>query len=57
MCPIYIKNFLGNVECNSDQQKTPSREELIQVQNFSILPNEDLDIALVFDNKIQYLEF
>jgi hypothetical protein len=38
--------------------KAPSsREEFIEVQNFSILPNEDLDIALVVDNKIRNLEF
>jgi hypothetical protein len=55
---IYIKHFVENTEWNSEQQKTfSSRQEHIEVQNFSILPNEDLDIALVFDNKIRYLEF
>jgi hypothetical protein len=55
---IYIQHFIENTEWNSGQQKAPiSRQKLIQVQNFSILPNEDLDIALVFDNKIRYLEF
>jgi hypothetical protein len=55
---IYIKHFVENTEWNSEQQKAPiSRQELTQVQNFSILPNEDLDIVSVFDNKIRYLEF
>jgi len=38
--------------------KAPSsRKEVIRVQNFSIRRNEDLNIALVFDNKNHYLEF